>query len=138
MTTFVRGHYDVRPSIGRFEIQENRVSETIPDESFSIREILIRFAKGLPLKGGRVGEFVPEDDIYGGVNPATMDIVERDAVRIRAIEQLDKLRDKFKADADKKKTAKYNKKVEDEVARLIKERDEANRNLPKDKQLNND
>jgi hypothetical protein len=52
-------------------------SETIPDQSLSIPEIIRRFASGLPLGGAKVTYYDEEDDILDGVDPRTLDISEK-------------------------------------------------------------
>jgi hypothetical protein len=49
-------------------------SMTIPDQSMSIKTILERYARGLPV-GGRLDEYYDEEDTLP--NPLTLDLAER-------------------------------------------------------------
>jgi len=49
-------------------------SMTIPDQSMSIKTILERYARGLPV-GGRLDEYYDEEDDLP--NPLTLDLAER-------------------------------------------------------------
>lgn len=49
-------------------------SLTVPDQSMSIKTILERYARGLPV-GGRLDEYYDEDDNLP--NPLTLDLAER-------------------------------------------------------------
>lgn len=57
--------------------KNNLPSETIPDQSMSISEILRRFAQGLPIDGARVSEYDEGEDILEGVNWQTLDLAEK-------------------------------------------------------------
>jgi len=49
-------------------------SKTVPDQSMSIKTILERYARGLPV-GGRLDEYYDEEDTLP--NPLTLDLAER-------------------------------------------------------------
>jgi len=49
-------------------------SQTVPDQSMSIKTILERYARGLPV-GGRLDEYYDEEDTLP--NPQTLDLAER-------------------------------------------------------------
>lgn len=49
-------------------------SLTVPDQSMSIKTILERYARGLPV-GGRLDEYYDEEDTLP--NPLTLDLAER-------------------------------------------------------------
>lgn len=55
-TQYVNRHLHRKPEVN------NSPSMTIPDESLSVREIMERYARGLPLQGVRVPEYHGEDD----------------------------------------------------------------------------
>lgn len=64
-------------------------SMTVPDQCLSIREILIRYAKGLPISASDPlydGEDADFDDLLP--DPARMDLEEREAFRNQAIDEL--------------------------------------------------
>lgn len=71
------------------EYEQNLLpSETIPDQSMSLHEIMRRFASGLPLGGQRVPEYDGEDDLLEGINPKTLDLSEIHQIRIEFAEEL--------------------------------------------------
>lgn len=52
----------------------NDISLTIPDETMSIKEILIRYAKGLPIGG--INQNPIYDENSNGINLKTLDLVD--------------------------------------------------------------
>jgi len=52
----------------------NEPSMTVPDQTMSIRTILERYSRGLPI-GGRVDDYYDEEDTLP--NPLTLDLAER-------------------------------------------------------------
>lgn len=79
-------------------------SKTIPDQSMSVRELMARYAQGLPLSGARVPiydgdtEFVPM--------PETLDLAERQAMAEEAADLLATSREKLRdIQAQKRKYA---------------------------------
>lgn len=54
-------------------------SLTVPDETLTIREILIRYAKGLPISSSHREPIYNED--YDGENPMFLDLTEVDDLR---------------------------------------------------------
>jgi len=62
------------PTVGEIN---NMTSETIPAQSMSVREIMVRFAKGLPIDGARVVEYDGGEDLLDGVNWNTLDLSEK-------------------------------------------------------------
>lgn len=64
-------NYDFTDVVGEVN---NLPSETIPDQSLSIKEILMRFSRGLPIDGQKVPWYDEEDDLP---DPKTMDLADR-------------------------------------------------------------
>jgi len=69
----------VKNSINANEFEKNyqvftQPSMTIPDQSMSIKTILERYARGLPV-GGRLDEYYDEEDDLP--DPRTLDLAER-------------------------------------------------------------
>jgi hypothetical protein len=54
--------------------ENNEPSMTVPDETMSMREILVRYAKGLPIDGGRNVYYDENDDLP---DIKTLDLAER-------------------------------------------------------------
>ncbi len=55
----------------------NLPSETIPDQSMSIRTILDRYSRGLPISGERIPIWQQGDDYNDMPDPRTLDLAER-------------------------------------------------------------
>ena len=69
----------VKNSLNANEFEKNykiftQPSQTVPDQSMSIKTILERYARGLPV-GGRLDEYYDEEDTLP--NPLTLDLAER-------------------------------------------------------------
>ena len=60
----------------RYEVN-NEPSETIPDQSMSIRTILERYSRGLPISGERTPIWQQGDDFNDMPDPRTLDLAER-------------------------------------------------------------
>lgn len=105
-------------------------SKTIPDDSMSMKEILTRYARGLPISGGKMGEFdletEPEDpDFDGYPDPARMDMAERETVELLIKEELKDIDERVKAKqawlAQKKKADKEKAEAEKEALKKAAE-----------------
>jgi hypothetical protein len=62
------------PYIGEIN---NQPSETIPDQSMSIRTLLDRYSRGLPISGERTPIWQQGDDFNDMPDPRTLDLAER-------------------------------------------------------------
>lgn len=95
------------------------VSETIPDQSLTVGEIVYRFSRGLPISG-RVGEFDPEndDELILPPNWNKMDIAERMDF---LAEKRDEIQDIGKRYNDYRNEL-YNKQREEEIERRVNEK----------------
>jgi hypothetical protein len=60
----------------RYEVN-NEPSETIPDQSMSIRTLLDRYSRGLPISGERTPIWQQGDDYNDMPDPRTLDLAER-------------------------------------------------------------
>lgn len=81
---------------GRYDNEINLdKSMTIPDQSLSMREILDRYAMGLPLGGGQEGSFNDEDDEEGYLMDKDdfkkMDLTEQHELMEANVEKIKKL-----------------------------------------------
>jgi hypothetical protein len=83
-------------------------SQTIPDQSLSVREILQRYANGLPLGGSN--EPIWEGEDGDGIDPRRLDLAERQELEIAARQELAEIEERLKS-----------KKVEKTVGKLSKE-----------------
>lgn len=87
------------PPIRRCEVND-QPSMTIPDQTMSIREILDRFARGLPLGGQRVPVYNGEDDDLPDLQH--MDLADREEYMESAADELRELKTKIKINEKKK------------------------------------
>lgn len=55
----------------------NQPSQTIPDQSMSVKTIMDRYARGLPLEGQRVPIYDGEDHELAGLNLDKLDLSEK-------------------------------------------------------------
>lgn len=80
----------------------NGKSETVPDMSMSIREIMDRYQRGLPLGGAKVPIYDPEDE-FPDIN--TLDYADREALQELHKAEIDQIKSNWqkRADAIKKK-----------------------------------
>lgn len=67
-------------------------SQTIPNEAMSIREILVRYARGLPINGSRVPIYDEENDLP---DPRKMDLADWEALREQYKDELDQIRERY-------------------------------------------
>ena len=77
-------------------------SKTVPDQAMSVRELLQRFANGLPLGGGKDPIYEGEDG--DGIDPRRLDLAERQELEIAARKELAEIEERLKSSkADKVK-----------------------------------
>lgn len=80
-------------------------SETVPDQTMSIREILERFAKGLPVNGAKVAYYDDEDD-ESLPDPRTLDLADLQALKEEYKNELLTIQQKIKQQQNEKETKK--------------------------------
>ncbi len=68
-------------------------SQTIPDQSMSIKTILERYARGLPV-GGRLDEYYDEEDTLP--NPLTLDLAERQELAEQFTNEINEIKSRKK------------------------------------------
>lgn len=68
-------------------------SLTVPDQSMSIKTILERYARGLPV-GGRLDEYYDEDDTLP--NPLTLDLAERQELVEQYTQEINEIKSRKK------------------------------------------
>jgi len=72
----------------------NKPSQTVPDQSLSIREIMKRYASGLPLGGGKEEIWLGEDDDLP--DTTHMDLADKQAVMEEYAEELKQIKSRQK------------------------------------------
>jgi hypothetical protein len=95
-------------------------SATIPDQTMSVRELLQRYANGLPLGGGKEPIFEGEDG--DGIDPRRLDLAERQELEIQARQELAEIEERLKS----KKAEKSKLKLTEEQIQDIESQDVEN------------
>lgn len=85
----VRSILNYQPGLGEINDQP---SNTIPDQTLSIKEILNRYARGLPIGGQKFPIYEGEDNDLP--DPRHLDLAERDELAQRYAEEMLELRRK--------------------------------------------
>lgn len=112
----IRTPYSTSPTTGEKVTQP---SMTVPDQSMTISEILRRFGSGLPLGGQRVEFYEGEEDMFDGINPATLDITEKEAIIQERVNELAELQKKQKHQSKKQKEAQQ-LDLEEQIKKQLK------------------
>lgn len=105
-----RLNYDEFPRV--INEVNSKPSETIPDQSMTMREILNRFARGLPISGGKVPVYDDSEDVLEDIS--YMDLADQEAYinRVRdEYKQLERKLAKDKADAQRKRNLEIARKM---------------------------
>jgi hypothetical protein len=82
-------------------------SQTIPDQALSVRDILQRYANGLPLGG--TNEPIWEGEDGDGIDPRRLDLAERQELEIAARQELAEIEDRLKSKQAEKSKSKLTK-----------------------------
>lgn len=79
-------------------------SQTIPDMTMSMRDIIDRHAKGMPMEIGKSPIFHEEETEQKGINYKTLDLAEIEIIAKEHKENMDNLWNQYEAeDSDKKR-----------------------------------
>lgn len=76
-------------------------SETLPDQTMSIREILERHAKGLPVADSKTPIY-DEDETSQGINPKTLDLVDLQELAMKTNDDVSRLQNEIKRSKEAK------------------------------------
>lgn len=71
-------------------------SMTVPDQTMSMRTILERYAKGLPVTDGKEPIFDENPELSLGINPRTLDLVDLQVMEMENKESIKNLKEKRK------------------------------------------
>lgn len=123
-TSYVEGvqpfktQYNKHKYLKDFE-KNNGISETIPDQSLSIPEIIKRHARGLPITGGRTPIYEGEDDLLQGRDWQKLDLSEKAALATTLAEEFADIQTGFenrRRDLEKEKQEKeIQKRIQEEL-----------------------
>jgi hypothetical protein len=103
----VKNMLNTTPSDG---VINNEPSQTIPDQSMTLKELLIRYAKGLPLADAKTPIWEGEEGF--DIDPERLDLAEVEELAEKAREELAAINQRVKEAVHKKK-AKSKKHVTD-------------------------
>lgn len=95
-------------------------SQTVPDQTMPIRELLRRYASGLPLGGSKEPIYEGEDG--DGIDPRRLDLAERQELEIAARQELAEIEERLKS----KKVEKSKSKLTEEQIQDIESQDVEN------------
>ena len=79
-------------------------SKTVPDQSMTLRELLIRYAKGLPLEGQKTPIWEGEEGF--DIDPEKLDLAEIEELREKAEQELKDINNRVKEEVEKKRAKK--------------------------------
>jgi hypothetical protein len=82
----------------------NEESKTVPDQSMTLRELLVRYAKGLPLEGQKTPIWEGEEGF--DVDPQKLDLAEIEELREKAEQELKDINNRVKQEVEKKRAKK--------------------------------
>lgn len=97
----------------------DEASQTVPDQSLTVRQIMDRYAKGLPLTNEKTPIFEEENEPTNGINPKTLDLVDIQALKIENQNTIEELKNKANDEALDKKAKKAAQRVLDELTNKI-------------------
>lgn len=69
-------------------------SQTVPDQTMSMRELLERHAKGLGLENAKTAIYEEEGQQSSGINPKTLDLVDIQEISMNNEERIKELKTK--------------------------------------------
>lgn len=108
--------FNAEPSKGEVNTQP---SQTIPDQSLSVKEIMRRYASGLPLEGQRVPLYEGEEEATPDF--ANMDLAEREQWQRDLRAELDETNQKIQSDREERQKAKDEAKKREKTASKIED-----------------
>lgn len=107
MTTSLKTSPKVKNSLNAAQFERHleyndQPSETIPDQTLTIKQILDRYARGLPVNRG-ISLYDDEYEDNDLPDPRTLDIAEREELREAAEQELSEIKAKHKRKKDEEK-----------------------------------
>ena len=97
----------------------NLPSKTVPNQAMTVRELMIRFASGLPIEAGKIPIY--EGDVEGMPDIEKMDQIELNNYYRELHEQRKAVTERVKEAREKAEKMKMDKVVEERVAKRQKE-----------------
>lgn len=123
------------PRVGE---KNEKPSATVPDMSLSIREILDRYARGIPMnvKKGKYDE-EEEDDAFYSIDVSNLDLAEKEELARQAKAEVDRLRKVLNDKAAAKRLKDEREAKEKQLKELQETKDEVLRKEAKPKEGTN-
>lgn len=110
----IQNHLNYEPSDHPGEINLDP-SETVPDQSMSVKELMDRYARGLPLNG-KTPVYTGEDDDMPDL--ARMDLAEREEYAERVAQELEEIKERLNKRAKEIEDIKKLKADSEELRKL--------------------
>ena len=85
-------------------------SMAVPDQSLTIKEILNRYTKGLPVEGYSNPHYNDESE---GIRAKSLDLVEQQELKMSTAEKIEHLTKEVKAQKEKKKPIKTEEAIKE-------------------------
>ena len=92
-------------------------SQTVPDQTMSIKTILERHTRGLDIPEGKASIYEEEDMPSNGINPKTLDLVDLENIARGNKAELERLQETIK-ESKRAKNSEKTMKVEDSTNSL--------------------
>jgi len=97
----IKNQFNAVPDEGQVN---NEPSKTVPDQSMTLRELLVRYAKGLPLEGAKTPIFEGPDG--SEIDVEKLDLAEREELAEQARQELKDITERIKDQVSKAKAKK--------------------------------
>lgn len=96
-------------------------SMTVPDQSMTIQEIQTRFASGIPLSQTKIPVYNGEEDMWKGIDPKSLDIVEINAIMRDRINDIKENKIRVEQEVAQRQEAAAKMKAEKEAKEMAQE-----------------
>ncbi len=103
-------------------------SLTQPDQALSIKELIQRYANGLPLPADRSPIFEDPEAPSQGVNINTLDLSEKHELLEKGVEAAEKMKAAQKKRAQKREEEELQRRINAEAEKLAKTREKTPQN----------
>ena len=133
-TPVIKNHYNGRYFPKTHEIN-TQPSKTVPNQAMTVKELIIRFASGLPLTGAKIPIYEGSEE-FPDIN--RMDLIERELYYLDLKKQREEVEERVKGRRVKAEQMKMEKVISERVAKKQQEDDrkafeefkKSNRNNP--------
>lgn len=95
--------------------KNNLPSKTVPDQTMSLRELIKRFAQGLPINAAKVPLYDDDPENNDLPDPSRLDLAEREELALQYADELQGLREKHKLQYEKGRPPKDEAAISQEM-----------------------